>query len=827
MSWRTRWHCSTFSLLVGATLNLWAPLAAQTLHTETTFDDWTTTAGALFPDDPATGAPTSGGELYLVRHQHRSDQARPAGVTSVSLPGVAHDPSALVLGGPLLLSVDVGFETDENFNPLVTPELFIVAILEQEGRLYNSAAQIQTQVSALTTRTLEIETGAWLTGNQPPPDLSPRGSPVRIGLGLSTTLVPLRDEDVEARMVVDNLVLEVGGGLRVSFAETYPPPPDSQTGRHFVLAIEDVTISPFAEFPLTVAVALNRTTTESPSVKLTSSVSGAPRLWLNADLSPSDRISFDPLQPLLTFDGEVPRSELGDNPTFLLTEPSAGLELGVPSEIEVRVLSCSFLFFGEPVPCSRFSDAFECAHELFEFIDCFGRPERCTGQGDSGPLRRHEGTENALPDDPAATLRRFRDLRMSNTPAGRYYRDLYEAHSHDLVLAFAPRPSLVDQIADARDPWIEVLDAAVQGRGDSVVVTEPMVDSMLAIFDRLETAGSRRLQHLFQSERQRLGLDDLAGLSIEQTIDLIEERGGPPECVDTDTSLCLGDRFVVEVFWEDFQGGFGEGRARPLSSDTGSFWFFDRDNVELVVKVLDGTPINDRFWVFYGALSNVRYSMTVTDTLTGAVRVYDNPAGSFASVGDTDAFAPDGSRPNSSSTAGPSSVRRLISTFSKTSSELLRRAWRRVRATFDGHRDARLQQSLYGLTASPHQQIGTSGAAGTCTPSPTTLCLNDHRFRVDASWRDFEGRTGVGQAGALTSDTGTFWFFDDANTELIVKVLDARNVNGHFWVFYGALSNVEFDITVTDTTTGDSRTFHNEAGNFASVGDTEAFRSLE
>jgi hypothetical protein len=42
--------------------------------------------------------------------------------------------------------------------------------------------------------------------------------------------------------------------------------------------------------------------------------------------------------------------------------------------------------------------------------------------------------------------------------------------------------------------------------------------------------------------------------------------------------------------------------------------------------------------VFYGALSNVDYTLTVTDTTTGTVKTYHNPAGQFASVGDTQAF---------------------------------------------------------------------------------------------------------------------------------------------------------------------------------------------
>jgi len=92
------------------------------------------------------------------------------------------------------------------------------------------------------------------------------------------------------------------------------------------------------------------------------------------------------------------------------------------------------------------------------------------------------------------------------------------------------------------------------------------------------------------------------------------------------------------------------------------------------------------------------------------------------------------------------------------------------------------------------------------------------------SWRAVNiGTSGVGQAVPLTSDTGYFWFFSGNNIELVLKVVDGRGFNGHLWVFYGALSDVEYTITVTDTQTGAVKTYFNPQGQLASVADTAAF----
>jgi hypothetical protein len=58
----------------------------------------------------------------------------------------------------------------------------------------------------------------------------------------------------------------------------------------------------------------------------------------------------------------------------------------------------------------------------------------------------------------------------------------------------------------------------------------------------------------------------------------------------------------------------------------------------VILKVLDGRALTGKFWFFYGALSNVEYTLTVTDTQTGTVKTYKNPSGQFGSVADTGAF---------------------------------------------------------------------------------------------------------------------------------------------------------------------------------------------
>jgi hypothetical protein len=264
---------------------------------------------------------------------------------------------------------------------------------------------------------------------------------------------------------------------------------------------------------------------------------------------------------------------------------------------------------------------------------------------------------------------------------------------------------------------------------------------------------------------------------------LVNASSGQASCIPTTTRLCLQSRFGVEVSWQDFTG---RGTASPLTSDTGTFWFFAPGNVELIVKVLDGRAVNHDFWVFYGALSDVAYTLTVTDTQTGKVKVYTNPAKHLASVADVLAFGPFAAPPSPA-------------------------ASKPANAFYDV-REANPILPRKGLP---------------CASSDYSLCLGQGRFQLVAYWRDFQGNAGQAHAQVLAGDTGYFWFFSPSNVELVVKILDGRALNSNFWLFYGALSNVEYILQVTDTATGAIKAYRNPSGNFGSLADTSAFSGYE
>jgi hypothetical protein len=114
-------------------------------------------------------------------------------------------------------------------------------------------------------------------------------------------------------------------------------------------------------------------------------------------------------------------------------------------------------------------------------------------------------------------------------------------------------------------------------------------------------------------------------------------------CVTTHNALCLNhDRFLVTAEWATAQGAAGYGHGVRITDESGYFWFFNQENVEIVAKLIDACSTQfDSFWFFASGLTDVETRLRVSDTRFRQVeRAYINPLHTpFAAIQDTSAFS--------------------------------------------------------------------------------------------------------------------------------------------------------------------------------------------
>lgn len=111
------------------------------------------------------------------------------------------------------------------------------------------------------------------------------------------------------------------------------------------------------------------------------------------------------------------------------------------------------------------------------------------------------------------------------------------------------------------------------------------------------------------------------------------------------TTLCLLDRFLISARWRTnpAPGSLTDGQAftaGAANEGSGLFQFFSPNNWEIMVKALNGCGLNNRYWIFSAATTNVFYRMEVLDVRAGVQKIYFNYPGPPApAVTDTSAFA--------------------------------------------------------------------------------------------------------------------------------------------------------------------------------------------
>lgn len=207
-------------------------------------------------------------------------------------------------------------------------------------------------------------------------------------------------------------------------------------------------------------------------------------------------------------------------------------------------------------------------------------------------------------------------------------------------------------------------------------------------------------------------------------------------------------------------------------SETAIFTFGDPLVVELMVRLSDARPFDNKIHLYLGGLSDVEFYVVVTDSLSGIVKEYHKEPNQL--VGEID------------------------------------------RTTFPA--GTSLQDGVDALMASLPVKP---------TAEVSTIRLLNNRFEVRMRYRNqFANPVGEGFmntrsiASSSTTETAVFFFDENVSSaEWMVRFSDARPFANRIDLFHGGLSDVEFTIEVTDTVKGTVRQY--QKGPFSLAGQVD------
>jgi hypothetical protein len=121
-----------------------------------------------------------------------------------------------------------------------------------------------------------------------------------------------------------------------------------------------------------------------------------------------------------------------------------------------------------------------------------------------------------------------------------------------------------------------------------------------------------------------------------------------PTCTPSATQACLlNGRFRVSIaYLNQFAnppapGNFLAGKLREgaQNPDVAMFGISGPEAIEVVVRIQDTQPFGlNRFDIYYGGLTDLEYTVTVTDTVKNVTRTYRNPPGTVGGGVDRTSF---------------------------------------------------------------------------------------------------------------------------------------------------------------------------------------------
>ena len=293
------------------------------------------------------------------------------------------------------------------------------------------------------------------------------------------------------------------------------------------------------------------------------------------------------------------------------------------------------------------------------------------------------------------------------------------------------------------------------------------------------------------------------------------------DCVPSAAQIAFEHGFTVSMCVEYEKDGetiVEDAKNYGLESrESGILYFFDRDNAEVLVKVLDTCAISDYRWVYVAPVTDLAFNLYVDETATGERWTHRNPKGGATATTRSDnlAFpcAPLGSAVASARGGGATGVELVSSGFPDTRSSVPA-----APPMASGPAPVGVAQTIRAGEATGCEPTPVATLAGGYTVNMCVEYLKDGTSQVTAA-KDF---------GLDSQQSGLLYFFQPSNAEVLIKVLDACQVNGHRWVYVAPVTDLAFNLTVVSPNPEDEAWTHsNVLGRTATArSDNQAFRCV-
>ncbi len=254
------------------------------------------------------------------------------------------------------------------------------------------------------------------------------------------------------------------------------------------------------------------------------------------------------------------------------------------------------------------------------------------------------------------------------------------------------------------------------------------------------------------------------------------------------------------------------------SRESGLLYFFDRDNSEVLIKVLDACRVNGHRWVFVAPVTTLAFNLRVDETATGEYWEHKNPRGGETATTKSDITAfPCGSAASASTVADGGEDFDAIDGV-----DLVDAGFPLLPAP---------STASTAVDPAPQSPVSVSlpviaGGEAECEPQPVRELRGGYTVNMCVEHlKEDETVVEVVRDYELDSEqSAILYFFDRNNAEVLIKVLDGCGINGHRWVFVAPVTTLAFNLSITPPDGGTPWTHQNRLNQTAAAkSDIKAF----